>query len=75
MSQIGSLPRTTYITDVPPSGTAVDIDYPTEILWDNGTEILWDDLTTIMWSNTVATSPDKSLNSLPRTTWSIDIGT
>ncbi len=38
------------------NSTAIGVDYPTEILWDDGTEILWDDGTTIQWSNTRETN-------------------
>ncbi len=43
--------------EIKSSGDLYDIDFPTDILWDDETEILWDDGTTIQWSNTANASP------------------
>jgi len=35
----------------------ITLDYPTDILWDDGTQILWDDSSVIQWSNTTDGRP------------------
>lgn len=69
MSDIGHLPKTQFFAgEASAQGTAVDVDFPTDILWDDNSQILWDDATVIQWSNTVTTTPDVSRSfSLPRT--------
>jgi hypothetical protein len=72
MADIASIPRASFTSDsLPALGTAQLIDFPTDILWDDGTEILWDDLTTVQWSNSTTVNPDVSYGfSVPKTAYS-----
>ena len=73
MTAISQPPTLTYNGgDVPPSGTAVSVEYTDgDILWDDSTNILWDDGTEIEWSHNTDTSPDRSYSfSVPRITYS-----
>lgn len=50
--------------EVPFLGPAVDIDYPSPVIWDDSSAVLWDDGTAIEWSNTVTVNPDAGFKSV-----------
>lgn len=68
-------PRTTFTSEAPNDGTAVDIEYEDGgLLWDDGSGVLWDDGSEVLWSHIVSTYPDVSFSfSLPRTNYSGEV--
>ncbi len=69
MTDIVQLPKTEfYGGEMPNILAAIDVDFPSDILWDDNSQILWDDGTVIEWSNTQSLNPDAAfLFSTPKT--------